>query len=91
MRVTIDRAGRLVLPKAIREAAGLTGGREAEVRLSGGVVEIEPIQPVVRLRKRPGRLPVLEVEGDGEVEPMTDDDVRRALEAQREERAERWR
>jgi hypothetical protein len=41
------------------------------------------------MRTRPGRLPVLEV--DGEVEPVTDDDVRAALEGQREEREERWR
>jgi hypothetical protein len=52
------------------------------------VIDIEPIQPIVRLRTRPCRLPVLEV--DGEVEPVTDDDVRAALEAQREEREEPW-
>jgi AbrB family looped-hinge helix DNA binding protein len=89
MRVTIDSAGRVVLPKPIREAAGLAGGQEVEVRLAGVVIEIEPIQPVVRMRPRPGKLPVLEVEGD--VEPVTDEDVRAALEAQREEREERWR
>jgi AbrB family looped-hinge helix DNA binding protein len=89
MRVTIDNAGRLVLPKPIREAAGLAGGQEVEVRIAGVVIEIEPIQPVVRLRTRPGRLPVLEV--SDEVEPLTDDDVRTALEAQRQEREERWR
>lgn len=84
----VDRAGRIVVPKAIREAAGLTNGQEVEVRLAGAVVEIEPIQPVVRMRTRAGRLPVLEVEG--EVEPVTDDDVRAALEAQRGEREHRW-
>lgn len=89
MKVTIDRAGRIVLPKPIREAAGLTGGQDVEVRLVGAVVEIEPIQPAVRVRIRPGRLPVLEVEG--EVEPVTDEDVRAGLEAQRQERDQRWR
>jgi len=89
MKVVVDRAGRVVLPKSIREAAGLTGGQEVEVRLVGVVIEIEPIQPVVRMRTRPGRLPVLEVEG--EVEQVTDDDVRAALESQREDRHERWR
>jgi AbrB family looped-hinge helix DNA binding protein len=89
MKVTVDRAGRVVLPKPIREAAGLSGGQEAEVRLVGGIIEIEPIQPAVRLRKRPGRLPVLEV--DGEVQPVTARDVRAALEAQRQEREQRWR
>jgi bifunctional DNA-binding transcriptional regulator/antitoxin component of YhaV-PrlF toxin-antitoxin module len=78
-----------VLPKPIREAAGLTCGQVVEVRLAGRVIEIEPIQPVVRMRPRLGRLPVLEV--DSEVEPLTDEGVRAALEAQREEREIRWR
>ncbi|HZV49483.1 MAG TPA: AbrB/MazE/SpoVT family DNA-binding domain-containing protein [Candidatus Dormibacteraeota bacterium] len=89
MRVTMDRAGRVVLPKPIRDAAGLTAGQEVEVRLVGAVVEIEPVQPPVRVRTRPGRLPVLEV--DGEVPLITDADVRAGLEAQREERERRWR
>lgn len=89
MRVVIDRAGRVVLPKAIREAAGLTGGEQLDVRVAGAVIEIEPVQPVVRMRTRPGRLPVLEVEG--EAEPVTDEDVRAGLEEQREEREARWR
>ena len=84
----VDGAGRVVLPKPIRDAVGLTGGQEVEVRLAGVVIEIEPIQPVVRLRTRPGRLPVLEV--DGEVQPVTAEDVRRDLEAQRQEREDRW-
>jgi AbrB family looped-hinge helix DNA binding protein len=88
MRVTVDNAGRVVLPKPIREAVGLAGGQEVEVRLVGLVIEIQPVEPVVRMRARPGRLPVLEVEG--EVEPVTDDDVRATLDAVRAEREERW-
>jgi AbrB family looped-hinge helix DNA binding protein len=88
MRVTVDNAGRVVLPKPIREAVGLAGGQEVEVRLVGVVIEIQPVEPVVRMRARPGRLPVLEVEG--EVEPVTDDDVRATLDAVRAEREERW-
>jgi AbrB family looped-hinge helix DNA binding protein len=85
----IDGAGRVVLPKPIRDAAGLTGGQEVEIRLAGVVIEIEPVQPTVRMRERKGRLPVLEVEG--EVDPVDDDGVRAGLEAQRLEREERWR
>jgi AbrB family looped-hinge helix DNA binding protein len=87
MKVTIDNAGRVVLPKSIRDAAGLSGGQEVEVRLVGAVVEIEPTQPEVRMRTRPGRLPVLEA--DGPVEPVSDEDVRAGLDAQRMEREER--
>jgi hypothetical protein len=50
--------------------------------------EIEPAQPVVRLRMRPGKLPVLEVEIT--VEPVTASEVRVALESQRKEREARW-
>ncbi|HXM58816.1 MAG TPA: AbrB/MazE/SpoVT family DNA-binding domain-containing protein [Candidatus Dormibacteraeota bacterium] len=89
MRGTADSAGRVVLPKPIRDAAGLAGGQEVEVRMAGAIIEIEPIQPEVRLRTRPGRLPLLEV--DGEVEPVTDEDIRAWLEAQRERREARWR
>src|SRR5262245_8402010 len=88
MKATVDSAGRIVLPKQIREAAGLAGGQQVEVRLVGVVIEIEPVQPAVRMRTRPGRLPVLEVEA--EVERVTDDDVRAALAAQRDEREGRW-
>lgn len=42
MKTTIDAAGRLAIPKAIREQAGLRPGIELDVRLSDGVVEIEP-------------------------------------------------
>ncbi len=48
-----------------------------------------PIETVVRMRHRTGELPVLE--GEGEVEHVTADDVRAELEAQRVEREERWR
>jgi len=62
----------------VRDGAG-HGGQE---------VEFEPDQPAVRVLECSGRLPVLEVQG--EVEPVTDDDVRAGLEAQRLEREERW-
>ncbi len=48
----------------------------------------EPIEPIIRLRLRPGELPVLEVEGN--VQAVTDVDVRAALDAQCEEREARW-
>ncbi|HJS57601.1 MAG TPA: AbrB/MazE/SpoVT family DNA-binding domain-containing protein [Vicinamibacteria bacterium] len=57
MRTTIDRAGRLVVPKALRRAARLLPGSEVEVRLAqGGRIEIEPVPAPVRLEKRGGLL-----------------------------------
>ncbi|MBU3749029.1 MAG: AbrB/MazE/SpoVT family DNA-binding domain-containing protein [Mycobacterium sp.] len=40
MRTTIDRAGRLVIPKALRDQAGITTG-EVEVTLDGAAIRIE--------------------------------------------------
>ncbi len=43
MRTTIDRAGRLVIPRALRDRIGLAGGGEVEVELDGAALRIEPI------------------------------------------------
>ena len=51
MRSTIDRAGRIVVPKAIREAAGLRPGTEVQFRVQGGHVEIEPVPLPVTLKQ----------------------------------------
>ena len=52
MTTTIDRAGRIVVPKAIREAAQLRAGTEIQVRLRDGRVEIEPVLLTVTLQQR---------------------------------------
>lgn len=66
MRTTIDRAGRLVVPKALRLAARLLPGSEVEVRLAeGGRIEIEPAPAQVRLEKR-GSLVVAVLREPGE-------------------------
>jgi AbrB family looped-hinge helix DNA binding protein len=52
MGSTIDRAGRIVVPKAIRDAANLRPGTEVQFRVQGGHVEIEPVPLTVNLRRR---------------------------------------
>lgn len=52
MKTTIDAAGRLVLPKKIREAAGILPGSELTIRVAGGRIEIEPAPLEVRLVRR---------------------------------------
>jgi len=52
MKTTIDRAGRLVLPKPIREAAGISPGSELTIRVADGRIEIEPAPLEVKLVKR---------------------------------------
>lgn len=43
MKTTIDKAGRLVIPRALRDRIGLSGGGEVELELDGAAVRIEPI------------------------------------------------
>lgn len=52
MKSTIDPAGRIVVPKPIREAAGLAPGTPLEIRLVQGHVEIEPSAAPVKLERR---------------------------------------
>lgn len=40
MRTTIDKAGRLVIPRLIRERAGLAGGGDVDVELDGAAIRI---------------------------------------------------
>lgn len=40
MRTTIDKAGRLVIPKSLRDQAGITTG-EVDVTLDGAAIRIE--------------------------------------------------
>lgn len=43
MRTTIDKAGRLVIPRSLRDRIGLIGGGEVELELDGAAVRIEPV------------------------------------------------
>lgn len=52
MRTTIDRAGRVVIPKPIREAAGLKPGLRLKIEYRDGRVVIEGESPEVRLVKK---------------------------------------
>jgi AbrB family looped-hinge helix DNA binding protein len=55
MRSTIDKAGRVVIPAAIRERAGLTSGTVLEVTADETGVRLERIAPgpkLVRIGKR---------------------------------------
>lgn len=43
MTTTIDGAGRIVIPKALREQAGLVPGTEIDIQIRNGHLEIEPV------------------------------------------------
>ena len=55
MRTTIDRAGRLVIPRRLRERIGLGRGGAVEVVLDGAGIRIEPL-PGHDLREEDGLL-----------------------------------
>lgn len=58
MASTIDAAGRVVIPKAIRAAARLEPGTRLQFRVtSAGVLEIEP-EPLEVVIRKEGRLTV---------------------------------
>lgn len=56
IRVTIDGAGRLVIPKPIRERHGLHAGRSLEIRTEGERVVLEPVAEEALLTERNGIL-----------------------------------
>jgi AbrB family looped-hinge helix DNA binding protein len=49
MRTTIDRAGRVVVPRAIRERLQLLGGGQVEIIERAGVIEIVPVPAEVEI------------------------------------------
>lgn len=55
MKTTMDRAGRLVIPKEIRREAKLAPGAPLEIKWHEGRIEIEPAPTAVKLQRR-GRL-----------------------------------
>jgi AbrB family looped-hinge helix DNA binding protein len=81
MVTTIDAAGRVVIPKHVRERLGLHGGSEIVIELVGGHIEIHPkgVDVVVeRLDDGPVLRPAVDVP------VLTADDVRAMVQEDRE-------
>ena len=83
MMTTIDKAGRIVVPKAIRDAMGLTAGGKVDIVFVDGKIEIEPVYAAAHIEMRDG-FPVIVYDED--VPPMDENIVRDTIEAIREER-----
>lgn len=80
METTIDKAGRLVVPKALRDALAIGPGARLEIEARDGQLVVEPIPVEVHLQD----------EGDGPVAvpdrllpPLTGEQVRDVLESVR--------
>jgi AbrB family looped-hinge helix DNA binding protein len=80
MKATIDAAGRIVVPKELRDALGLRAGQLLEIRASDGRLEIEAVPTPMRLKKR-GKHSV--AVPDEELPPLTVEQVRDTLERTR--------
>jgi AbrB family looped-hinge helix DNA binding protein len=81
MNVPIDRAGRVVVPKAMREELGLSPEVPLDIEIVDDHLELRPVSPKPRVVEgRNG--PVVAASGT----PVSDSDVRRVLEAARERR-----
>ncbi len=84
MKTTIDPAGRLVIPKPIRQEAGLRPGMVLDVRWRAGRIGIEPAPLPIKLVRK-GPLVVAVPEKD--VEVLRGDAVERTRKTLRRERA----
>ena len=80
MKAAIDAAGRVVIPKELRERLGIGRGRVVQIRERDGRIEIEPAAtPMSLVRRGGGRVAVPEEK----LPPLTDDIVRETLERTR--------
>ena len=81
MHVSIDSAGRVVVPKQLRDELGFSPGTPLEIDVIDGHLELSaPHEPAKLLTGPHG--PYFAATGT----PLTDEDVRRTLEAVRERR-----
>jgi bifunctional DNA-binding transcriptional regulator/antitoxin component of YhaV-PrlF toxin-antitoxin module len=80
MRVTIDRAGRLVALKPLRDELKLEPGATLELRAREGRLKLEPVAVPMRLvRRGKGRVATT----DEPLPKIGAEDVRAVLESQR--------
>lgn len=81
MKTTIDAVGRVVIPKAIRDQAGLGPGASVDIRYENGQIEIEPLFAPVALT-REGQFLVATAQSD--LPPITSDQIKNLLQGLRQ-------
>src|SRR6476660_8681247 len=88
MKTTIDKAGRVVIPAAIRDGAGLTPGTELDITVDEFGIRLERVTPGPRLVKV-GRRTVARPTVSADVRPGLD--IATLIEDERNRWPERWR
>jgi AbrB family looped-hinge helix DNA binding protein len=83
MRMVMDKAGRVVVPKQLRDQLRLKPGSELEAVVEAGKLVAEPVGPEVLLVERDGR-PVLTTNPPSP--PMSKEEAMRLIEDDREAR-----
>lgn len=86
MKATIDRGGRVVIPKPLRDKAGLEAGTEVDIRFTEGIVEIIPSPAGGGIVPEDG---LWVWEPSPGTPPVAPGEIRRAIEEIREERQNR--
>jgi AbrB family looped-hinge helix DNA binding protein len=81
MRTTIDRAGRVVIPQAVRRRLGLDAGTKFEIEEVDGAVVLRP-ESRISVEMAEDGLPIVRAPEGGA--PVTTEDIRRVLEDVRE-------
>jgi AbrB family looped-hinge helix DNA binding protein len=71
VKSTIDKAGRVVIPAAMRERAGFAAGTELEITLEDSTIRLERVAPGPRL-VRVGRRLVARPTVQSEARPIVD-------------------
>ena len=80
MKSAIDSAGRILIPKSLRDRLGLAHGQRVDIRERDGRIEIEPTPTAMALVQRasgPVAVP------EEELPPLTDEVVRTTIDQSR--------
>lgn len=80
MKTAIDSAGRVIVPKVLRDELGLAPGRELDIRSRDGVLVLEPLPTQVTLVRKGKQLVARPAE---KLPTLTQDEVRAVLEGSR--------
>lgn len=93
--LTIDKAGRVVLPKPVRDKLQLSAGDSLEIQSSEGQIVLRPVRAVAQMRMRDGiwvfrtGQPISAASVNQTIQEVRDERAELALHPQSDQNAER--